>query len=761
MSSFKIVCKEVADCLRDDYHTIQLRQKQAAFCPAYRGPVSPGYLAVQPWPGEAFVAHWGRAEPWRALNRRQRHTLMCLAASSGHAASLDAALAHAGTVVKPDAFASAAAVGDVPACTRVLMEEGSFWATEMAWVPAAANGHVDLMNRMAASGLLNDKTEDDGDRPVAVKPAEVAACFAGQRGVLRWIEEHWAPGDEEIYGFFNEFHGSLRAEPHMAAAAAAEGGQVALLQELLAAHAPAVAGAAQRHEVLASVAYGCTLAVLQQYCEMWGSSAEGAAEDEAGGVGGAAGGSVRVDGAAAETVRRRRQDLLLFAATSPTPDWAAKVDWLLLRWGASPRWPATGDRRDWVYAGGKENAWLHAAAQPGYVQRLQHLTAAHGLELPREAVEAAGSAGDVAAAAFCLGLPPAVLPVSEGEGARRHEPAHWLALAAAAAGQVPVLRLLRERGAEVLGWAHVQAAMTFSEWVYGEDDLQRELDFPGLPAIQYLVMGGGLDEAAAAQVRWSEVFQRAAVHGADLALLRHLAEQRGAAVDLKAVARGGSEEQLEWALGHTRRSGSSGGSGGRIDTAGAFKAALRSGNWAAASYLQRHNLDDGAKSQQQLQALFCWVAVEQGRPFSIPALRWLLQHYELQWTPACLDALEGVMGIAFDGGYGVAQGQVGQWHAMRRAARRALGLVVSDDEGGSASASEEGEGEKGEEEEGEEEEGEEEEGEEGEEGAEQEDEGESKEEGGEEDDEEEREEAGGSDGDGGGRGAGAVALEEQ
>ena len=51
-------------------------------CPALGGDVAARYLPAQPWPGADFVAHWGRPEPWRALNRRQRHTLLCLAASA-------------------------------------------------------------------------------------------------------------------------------------------------------------------------------------------------------------------------------------------------------------------------------------------------------------------------------------------------------------------------------------------------------------------------------------------------------------------------------------------------------------------------------------------------------------------------------------------------------------------------------------------------------------------------------------------------------
>ncbi|KAG2431100.1 hypothetical protein HXX76_009631 [Chlamydomonas incerta] len=683
-SSFKFASKEVMDCLRDDYNTFQLRQKQATFCPVIGGAMCARDLGKQPWPGGAFVAHWGRPEPWRALNRRQRHTLLCLAASSGHAASLDVALAHAGTAIKADALASAAASGDCRACQRVL-EGGCSWVSRMGWLPAAANGHVGLMRWMAEAGLAIDDTDELGELPLVMQPVVAAACFAGHRGVLRWFAERWVPGKS-----FDPYYGdSLRAEPSVAAAAAAEGGQVALLRELLAAHAlefQDYKGAEPRHAVLAGAAYGCPLAVLQQYCELWGSSAEADSEDtssEGDSEGEAEG--VRVEGAAAAMVRRR-QDLLLFSATSPTPDWAAKVDWLLLRWGGSPGWPQESGRGFRYYRPQERNAiWVHAAAQPGYVQRLQHLTAAHGLELPAEAVEAAGAAGDVAAAAFCLGLPP-VLSMAAGKGTRREPPAQLLGLAAAAAGQVPVLRLLGERGA-VLACEHVKAALPVHEWQCDGDRRQLELGFPGLPALRHLAMGGGLGEPAAEQVRWSAVFRIVAELGADLALLRHLAEQRGAAVDLEAVASGGSEEQLQWALGHARAGSSD---GGKVDTSGAFEAALLGGNWAAASYLQRRNLDDGAKSQQQLQELFCWLATRQDAPSYIPALHWLQQQYELQWTPACLSALDLMAKkLAAAAGYSIAVGQRQQWLAMRRAARRALGLAASDDEG--RRAAEEGE----------------------------------------------------------------------
>eukprot|EP00198_Chlamydomonas_reinhardtii_P011826 XP_001701163.1 predicted protein [Chlamydomonas reinhardtii] len=65
------------------------------------------------WPGSAFEAHWGRPEPWRSLSLRQRRRLLCLAASSGHAPSLDAALAQCGCVLKPEVLMSASAAGNL------------------------------------------------------------------------------------------------------------------------------------------------------------------------------------------------------------------------------------------------------------------------------------------------------------------------------------------------------------------------------------------------------------------------------------------------------------------------------------------------------------------------------------------------------------------------------------------------------------------------------------------------------------------------
>ncbi|KAG2424375.1 hypothetical protein HXX76_014584 [Chlamydomonas incerta] len=98
--------------------------------------------ATQPWPGAAFVAHWGRAEPWRALPRWLRHRLLCLAASSHHPPSLDAALAHCGTVLQADAVASAVIAGDLDTCRRLYEAEGCDWDASLVGTAAGLSGSL-------------------------------------------------------------------------------------------------------------------------------------------------------------------------------------------------------------------------------------------------------------------------------------------------------------------------------------------------------------------------------------------------------------------------------------------------------------------------------------------------------------------------------------------------------------------------------------------------------------------------------------------
>ncbi|KAG2446996.1 hypothetical protein HYH02_008150 [Chlamydomonas schloesseri] len=201
-----------------------------------------------------------------------------------HAPSLDAALAHCGTVIKADALASAAAAGDLAASERLLLAEDYHWQGTRA-----------------------------GD---GIGPSALAACFCGHSDVL-----DWAHGGCERAGPLPP------QETTKWAPAAAEGGHAALLQQLAAARATE---ARDQPLALGGVAYGCSLALLQSYYALWGG--EGAAGS------------------------RHKQQLLLRAAASPTPDWAAKCGWLLGQWEAVAGAGAGAEGR--ALGGGTFERWM-------------------------------------------------------------------------------------------------------------------------------------------------------------------------------------------------------------------------------------------------------------------------------------------------------------------------------------------------------------------------------------------------------------------
>ncbi|PNW72712.1 hypothetical protein CHLRE_15g639379v5 [Chlamydomonas reinhardtii] len=80
--SLKLTDSETAAALRGSYNVLQLLQRSTG------GNEHALSFAEAEWPGHAFVAHWDRPEPWHSLNLFRRWRLLCLAASSGHAASL-------------------------------------------------------------------------------------------------------------------------------------------------------------------------------------------------------------------------------------------------------------------------------------------------------------------------------------------------------------------------------------------------------------------------------------------------------------------------------------------------------------------------------------------------------------------------------------------------------------------------------------------------------------------------------------------------
>ncbi|KAG2428302.1 hypothetical protein HXX76_010450 [Chlamydomonas incerta] len=204
-------------------------------------------------PGHAFVAHWGRAEPWRALTLPQRERLLCLAASAGHAASLDAALVQCGCALKPAVLTAAAAAGNLAGCER-LLREGCSFSTD-ALVGAARGGHLPALQLLLGAVVSGENVTD-----TYLAAAAQGACAGGQLSVLAWLQQ--------VYGY----------SPRLPdAEAAARAGQVAVLEQVLlpllllplllpelgvSEEQPEPATRAARWGLLLAIVEGCPVAVL-------------------------------------------------------------------------------------------------------------------------------------------------------------------------------------------------------------------------------------------------------------------------------------------------------------------------------------------------------------------------------------------------------------------------------------------------------------------------------------------------------------------
>ncbi|KAG2437659.1 hypothetical protein HYH02_011040 [Chlamydomonas schloesseri] len=120
---------------------------------------------------------------------KRRANLLCLAASSHHAASLEAALAHCGVGLASAVFEAAAAAGDLGACQRLLDEGCDIGFTAVQY--AAFYGHLHVLQWIWEAGfddrlqLWQALMEWEGYSHALVAEA---ACAGGQGHVLAWIE---------------------------------------------------------------------------------------------------------------------------------------------------------------------------------------------------------------------------------------------------------------------------------------------------------------------------------------------------------------------------------------------------------------------------------------------------------------------------------------------------------------------------------------------------------------------------------------------
>ncbi|KAG2447000.1 hypothetical protein HYH02_008154 [Chlamydomonas schloesseri] len=620
-------------------------------------------IACQPWPGLDFVAHWGRPEPWRALNRRDRHRLLCLAASSLHAPSLDAALAHCGTVIKADALASAAAAGDLAACERLLLAEGCCWDGGLVWCAAAGHGHVHICRWLADDLQLHSDNDMHQAASHYTTVAPWAACSGGQPEVLRWACTELQCRSAARGG------GGAARRPNAydfarMANAAGEGGQAQLLEGEV---GEGVTQAVHFPGALGAVAYGCPLEVLQAYYPLWGPERW---EEPAG---------LQAQGCT------QRLAVLLRAVASPTPDWEAKCGWLLGRWGPPQTWappptPAPGPQEvPWLLSIIRYPAKLLdrqlfgvMMRRPDCMARLRYwvAAAAQAVQLaegpPAQPAQVQAHAAVQAVEAQDQELQQDQEPEPEQEPEPVQSTMQRMGQVAAAAGQVPVLRLLRQRGLPYSAALLAAAVPPVRDSCFEEP---AEPWHGGLPVIRHLA--GEADAALIeGEVDWAAVFRGVAAYGSDLPLLRRLHEQLGAAIDLAALARGGSEEQMEWAVATLEAAGPPAVQPLAVNE---FELVLAEGNWAAADWLCRRGR--APTQPAQLQTLFYSLAVQHNTSQLLFALKWITDRPEFCWNEACRRALVDEMPVVAEDelAYYTPPGQERWRAAMEAAADAALG----------------------------------------------------------------------------------------
>ncbi|KXZ51869.1 hypothetical protein GPECTOR_11g305 [Gonium pectorale] len=361
----------------------------------FRGPQYTTIRLSQPVPPHTFAAKWGAlfGGSTRGLTLKRRQQLVCLVAASGVVPNLEVAQRASRTVQRYETFVAAAAAGQLESCKWLRIRN----------FPISA---IDL----DSSGLLG------------------AAARGGHQHVCAWL---------------------LRAHPRIGPwasrgeAEAARGGHVRLMDWLLARRRPVdpAEGSAYRRgrrdgalpaapvasltgpeaaELITAAAHGCGLPTLQR---LWTAYARHLRHD--------------VDGQAAALAglgvlahqRGDKEEVLAAAAGSPTPDWAAKMEWL----------EAQGCPR-----GRGAVAEAAAGSGPDAAARLAWLLGRGGYGVDHRAVVAAARGGNVEALQLLLGL---VLPPRPPALLQPRDSIIWAASdQAAQGGHLEALRLLHGAG---------------------------------------------------------------------------------------------------------------------------------------------------------------------------------------------------------------------------------------------------------------------------------------------------------------------------
>ncbi|GLC60661.1 hypothetical protein PLESTB_001655000 [Pleodorina starrii] len=361
--------------------TVRLVNKAAAAL--FRGPRYATVRLSQPVPPHAFLRRWDVPHAARCLTLKQRRQLLRLTARSGCIANLEVVIQRLGCPLTTSLLAAAASAEQKATCLW-LRDHGCRWSEAVMRV-AAATGNAPFCAWLIDAGCPFDER------------ALTAAAAAGHAAVCELLVARGCT-----------WHA-------VAASAAATGGHVDLLDWLLACR-PASVGAAFE-SVLAAVATGCDFPTLQRLHAQLLSPAPPPH----------GGGNVHDDDddwappphpppPSAFLHDHLRVRHVSAAIGSATPDWRAKVEWLLAQ-----GFPLTVD------------CWRAAASRPDWLERLDWLQQ-KGLQLDVRAALAAARAGRVDALLYLM-----------AQGVRLGGFESMLATEAAGSGHLYVLQALAER----------------------------------------------------------------------------------------------------------------------------------------------------------------------------------------------------------------------------------------------------------------------------------------------------------------------------
>ncbi|KXZ46218.1 hypothetical protein GPECTOR_46g287 [Gonium pectorale] len=364
----------------------------------FRGPKFTTVRLSQPIPPHALGHYWSREDAAWRHSLKERRQLLNTTAASGHIPNLQLALTRVEVQPNTQLLAAAAGARERGACAWLHMA-GCRWS-ETVIQAAASTGDVEFCSWLVAQGCPYDER------------ALAAAARGGHLPLCVWLLDSGCP-----------WHIS-------APRAAAENGHVTLLEWLLDQQPPDVDAPVSL--LLASAALGCDLATLQRLFDRYRerlNPAPPAANPDGADHGGAAGANGGPPAAIHEppfflqpfgTLSWSEQRIMAGALSSRTPDWQAKVLWLLSRGyslAVDCLGRAAGQPSDWL----DHLAWLRE----------------QGLMLDSRMAVAAARSGRVEAFEYLVG---------EGGMALSEDMERYLVQEAVRHGRLPMLKVLHARG---------------------------------------------------------------------------------------------------------------------------------------------------------------------------------------------------------------------------------------------------------------------------------------------------------------------------